>query len=143
MNGEVEKAVAVSQLEPDLEALPMGLETIVGERGVTLSGGQKQRTSLSRAIIRHPQILILDDSLASVDTSTEDEILKRLRIFMESRTTIIIAHRISTVMRADRIVVLDEGRVAEEGTHEERVQLNGLYADMFRRQHLREELEEL
>jgi ATP-binding cassette subfamily B multidrug efflux pump len=142
-NGGVEKAVAVSQLEPDLETLPQGLETIVGERGVTLSGGQKQRTALSRAVIRHPRILILDDSLASVDTSTEDEILKRLRSFMAARTTIIIAHRISTVMRADRIVVLDDGRVVEEGTHDDLVQADGIYADMFRRQHLREELEEL
>lgn len=142
-NGEVENAVAVSQLEPDLQTLPMGLETIVGERGVTLSGGQKQRTALSRAVIRHPHILILDDAMASVDTSTEDEILKRLRSFMASRTTIIIAHRISTVMGADRIVVLEDGRVVEEGKHEDLVQLNGIYADMFRRQHLREELDEL
>ena len=143
VDNDIDNAVSVSQLEPDLQSLPMGLETIVGERGVTLSGGQKQRTALSRAVIRHPHILILDDAMASVDTGTENEILKRLRKFMESRTTILIAHRISTVMGADRIVRMEDGRVAEEGSHEELVQRDGIYAGMFRRQHLKEELEEL
>lgn len=140
---EVESAVETAQLKPDLETLPRRLETIVGERGVTLSGGQKQRTALSRAVVRHPRILILDDAMAAVDTHTEDEILKRLRSFMAQRTTVLIAHRISTVMQADHIVVMDEGRVVEEGTHDQLVERDGIYADMYRRQHLRAEIEDL
>jgi ATP-binding cassette subfamily B multidrug efflux pump len=143
LEGEVDRAVETSQLEPDLESLPMGLDTVVGERGVTLSGGQKQRTALSRAVIRHPRILVLDDALASVDTHTEDEILKRLRNFMAERTTVIIAHRISTVMAADHIIVLEDGHIAEQGSHDQLVAHGGIYADMFQRQHLAREIEEL
>ena len=139
----VEEAVRSAQLKTDLGTFPAGLETVVGERGVTLSGGQKQRTALARAIARNPQILILDDALASVDTRTEEEILNALRRVMAARTTILIAHRISTVKDADQILVLDEGRVAERGSHEELVALGGIYADMYRRQHLAEELGEL
>jgi ATP-binding cassette subfamily B protein len=138
-----ERAAEIARLMPDLEDFPQALETVVGERGVTLSGGQKQRTALARAIVRDPQILILDDALASVDTHTEEEILKGLRQVMQERTTVLIAHRISTVQHADHIVVLDEGRIAEEGTHEQLVECNGIYADMYRRQHLSEELSEL
>jgi ATP-binding cassette, subfamily B, multidrug efflux pump len=140
---QVEDAVEVAQLKTDLQTFPQQLETLVGERGVTLSGGQKQRTALARAVIRQPRILILDDALASVDTRTEEEILSRLRQIMAERTTILIAHRISTVKDADQIVVLDEGRIAECGTHDQLVARNGIYADLFRRQHLTRELDEL
>lgn len=136
-------AAGISQLAADVEEFPAGYDTIVGERGVTLSGGQKQRTALARAVIREPRILILDDALASVDTNTEERILEGLRDIMRTRTTIIIAHRLSTVRDADRILLLDGGRVAESGTHDELVALGGLYADMHRRQNLAHELEEL
>ncbi len=141
--GDVDRAVDISHLAPDLDTFPEGMETIVGERGVTLSGGQKQRTAIARAVIREPDILILDDALSSVDTRTEEEILNRLRGVMASRTTLVIAHRISTVKDADHIVVLDEGRIAEEGSHDELVGMGGIYAEMFQRQHLADELEEL
>ena len=114
---------------------------MVGERGITLSGGQKQRTALARAILRQPRILILDDALSSVDTHTEEQILGRLREVMRRRTTILIAHRISTVKNADQIVVLRDGQVVERGTHDELLALGGYYADLYQKQLLEEELE--
>lgn len=140
---DIEWAMETSQLTEDLADFPNGLQTMVGERGVTLSGGQKQRTALARAVIRRPSILILDDAMASVDTHTEEEILTRLKAVMAERTTILIAHRISTVMHADQIVVLEDGNVAESGTHAELVAMGGIYADMFDRQQLRQELDEI
>jgi ATP-binding cassette subfamily B multidrug efflux pump len=131
----------VSQLSNDVADFPARYDTVIGERGVTLSGGQKQRAAIARAVVRDPRILILDDALSSVDTYTEAEILRRLRGIMQTRTTIIVSHRISTVKDADEIIVLDEGRIVERGTHQTLLAAAGLYADMYRRQLLEEELE--
>jgi ATP-binding cassette subfamily B multidrug efflux pump len=138
----VQEVMQIAQLSKDVEDFPDGIATMIGERGVTLSGGQKQRTSLARAIAKDPAILILDDAMASVDTHTEAEILKQLRKVMQGRTTIVISHRCSTVKNLDHIIVLDEGRIVEEGTHETLLQMRGLYAEMYRRQLIGEELEE-
>ena len=139
----VENVSHIAQLKKDVDSFPLKYETILGERGITLSGGQKQRTSLARAIAVDPAILILDDSFSAVDTNTEEEILKQLRGFMKDRTSIIISHRISTVKDADRIFVLENGGIAEQGTHVELVELNGIYADIHYKQLLEKELEEL
>jgi ATP-binding cassette subfamily B multidrug efflux pump len=130
----------VSQLERDLEQFPKGFETLVGERGITLSGGQKQRTAIARAIVLDPPILILDDALSSVDTETEERILSGLREVMRTRTTFLVSHRVSTVKDADLIVVLQQGRIAERGTHDDLLRLGGLYAQLHRRQALEAEL---
>jgi ATP-binding cassette, subfamily B, multidrug efflux pump len=139
----VRQAAEVSQIGGDIAEFPKGFETMVGERGITLSGGQKQRTSIARAVMRDPGILILDDALSAVDTYTEDEILKRLREVMKGRTSILISHRISTVKEADQIVVLDGGRIKERGTHDQLVAAGGIYAELYRKQQLEEELEHL
>ena len=141
--GKIDEAVQIAQLKGELESFPEESETVVGERGVTLSGGQKQRTALARAVIRLPRILVLDDALSAVDTYTEEEILRGLRQVMAARTTILIAHRISTVRDADQIVVLDEGRIVEQGNHAELVKLGGIYADMHHRQSLSAQLDEI
>jgi ATP-binding cassette subfamily B protein len=136
-------ACRIAHFDKDVESFPAGYDTIVGERGITLSGGQKQRASLSRALVIDPKILILDDSFSAVDTHTEEEILKKLKIFMKDRTSIIISHRISTVKDADKIIVLNKGIIAEEGTHEELISKGGIYADLHFKQLLEKELEEL
>jgi len=134
-------AADVAGLASDIESFPKGLDTVVGERGLTLSGGQKQRTAIARAILRNPRILILDDALSSVDTVTEEKILEQLAGLMRGRTTILISHRVSTVKNADRIVVLAKGRVVEIGTHSELQERGGYYADLYQKQLLEEELE--
>lgn len=133
----------IAQLSKDVEEFPNGYETILGERGLTLSGGQKQRSTLARALAVDPKILILDDSFSAVDTHTEEDILKSLKNFMKNRTSIIISHRISTVKDSDKIFVIDKGKIAEEGTHEELVVKGGIYADINFKQLLEEELSEL
>jgi ATP-binding cassette subfamily B multidrug efflux pump len=139
---ELAHALDIAQLAGDVAGFPQGADTILGERGVTLSGGQKQRAGIARAIARNPLILILDDAFSSVDTNTEAEILTRLRQVMRGRTSIVIAHRISTVKDADEILVLDRGRIIEHGTHASLLALGGLYADIYRRQLLSDELDD-
>jgi ATP-binding cassette, subfamily B, multidrug efflux pump len=137
---QVEQAATIAHIASEILEFPRGFDTMVGERGVTLSGGQKQRTSIARAVIRNPRILILDDALASVDTYTEERILSGLRQVMEGRTTIFISHRISTARNADQIAVLVAGRIAELGTHDELLARNGYYTSLFEKQRLEEEL---
>jgi len=137
----VRDAASIASLDGDVDEFPAKYDTFVGERGITLSGGQKQRTAIARAVVRDPRILILDDSLSSVDTQTEEKILSRLRGIMRGRTTILIAHRTSTVRDADQIVVLRDGRILERGTHDELLARGSYYADLYQKQLLEEELE--
>jgi ATP-binding cassette subfamily B multidrug efflux pump len=138
---QVREAAGIASLDGDVEDFPEKYETMVGERGITLSGGQKQRSAIARALIRDPRILILDDSLSAVDTQTEEKILGRLRDVMHGRTTILIAHRTSTVRDADQIVVLKDGSILERGTHDQLLARGGYYADLYQKQLLEEELE--
>ncbi len=136
----IENVSRIARLDKDVGDFPKGYDTAVGERGITLSGGQKQRTAIARALAVDPRILILDDALSAVDTYTEEEILHRLRGVMRERTSIIVSHRISTVRDADQIVVLDTGRIVERGQHDDLVRRDGVYAALYQKQLLEEEL---
>lgn len=140
---KVLQAAKIAQIYKDVDNFPRRFDTILGERGINLSGGQKQRTSIARAILADPKILILDDAFSAVDTYTEEEILTGLKNIMKGRTTILISHRVSTLKNADRIIVLKNGSIAESGTHESLVQQEGIYADIYFKQLLEEELKEL
>ncbi len=141
-DAEVEQAAEIANVLQDIRDFPKGFDTLVGERGLTLSGGQKQRAAISRAVIRDPRILILDDALASVDTGTEEKILNQLTGVMAGRTTLLISHRVSTIRNAEEIVVLDNGEVVERGTHEDLLTLGGSYAELYSKQLIEEELEQ-
>jgi len=139
---ETRYACEVAQFQETVDGLPDGLDTLLGERGVNLSGGQKQRLAIARAVIRAPSILVLDDALSSVDTHTEELILQGLKDVTAARTSVIISHRVSTVQHADQILVIKEGRLVEQGGHEQLLALGGVYAAMYQRQQLEEALEE-
>jgi ATP-binding cassette subfamily B protein len=130
----VEAAARIAHVHDDIMGFPKGYGTVLGERGLTLSGGQKQRVSIARAIIGDPRILIFDDALSAVDTATEEGILRALRTATAGRTVIMIAHRVSTVRDADQVLVMDQGRIVERGTHDELVALGGIYAGMHAEQ---------
>jgi ATP-binding cassette subfamily B protein len=139
---QMDHACDVAQFAETVSDLPSGYETLLGERGVNLSGGQKQRLASARAVLRDPQVLILDDALSSVDTHTEERILQRLKNVTSTRTSVIISHRVSTIRHADLILVLRDGCIVERGTHDELVAHGGLYTDMYSRQLLEDELED-
>jgi len=140
---EIEESAKISQVYKNIMDFPKGFKTMLGERGVNLSGGQKQRISIARALIKKPRILILDDALSAVDTKTEESILTNLRDVMEDTTAIIISHRISAVMEADEIVVLDKGEIIERGSHLELMDSGGLYHDIYIEQCKKQETEGL
>lgn len=135
---ELQEAIRLAYFESDLQNLPMGLETLVGEKGVSLSGGQKQRVSIARALIKNPDILILDDSLSAVDAKTETNIIQNIQRARQGKTTIITTHRLSGIQHADHIIVLDDGKIAQQGTHAQLIAQNGWYKEQFDRQQLEE-----
>jgi len=140
---DVKTVAQVAALDKDVESFPEAYQTMVGERGITLSGGQKQRTAIARALITDPALLVLDDATSSVDTETEDQINSRIKSVLKGRTAIIISHRVSSVKEADLIAYLDDGKIVEKGSHDELVKKPGPYAELYRRQLLRERLDKL
>ena len=138
-DADVHRAAEISNILGDVQGFPKQFETVVGERGITLSGGQKQRTAISRAVVRNPKILIMDDALSSINTYTKEKILHELKQIMHDRTSILISHRVSTVKEADEIVVLDRGEIVERGTHDQLLRQGGYYAELHRKQLLEEE----
>jgi ATP-binding cassette subfamily B protein len=137
---EIEQAAADAELARDVKDFPQGYQTVLGERGITLSGGQKQRVAIARALIRRPRILLLDDALSAVDTYTEESILQNLRRIMSNCTSVVISHRVSTVKHADLILIMQNGRIVERGTHHQLLAQGALYASLCERQALEEEL---
>ena len=137
---EIENVTKSAQVYNDITYFRKGFNTIVGERGITLSGGQKQRIAIARALLTDPKVLILDDALSAVDTKTEQLILENLIKLRKEKTTIIIAHRISSVQRADKIIVLDKAQIAEKGTHKQLLKTGGIYKDIYEKQQLEEKI---
>jgi ATP-binding cassette subfamily B protein len=137
----LDRAIDIAQLRATLDVLPDGIDTRLGERGINLSGGQKQRATIARALYRETPILILDDALSAVDTVTEEAILNGLKEFMADRTSIVVSHRVTAVAGADLILVLEDGRLAETGTHADLIARRGVYARLLERQLLEEEIE--
>ena len=138
---DLEEIVRVTRLKDDIERFPNGLDTLIGERGVSLSGGQKQRVALARALITKPEVLILDDAFSSLDSDTEEEILRNIRTLLIQTTTLIISHRLSSVRDADKIIVLDKGQIIEKGSHDSLIRAGGVYASLFKNQSLAREME--
>jgi len=141
-DGRLERVADVSQLSEALPSLPQGFDTMLGERGINLSGGQKQRAAIARALAQDPPVFVLDDALSAVDAHTEARILSALRGALEGRTSLIVSHRLAAVREADWILVLEEGRIVEQGTHGDLITRGGRYWELLRRQQLEEELEE-
>jgi ATP-binding cassette subfamily B protein len=137
-NEKIYKSAIQASIHKDIQLFPAGYQTMVGERGVTLSGGQKQRISIARALVKDPGFIIMDDCLNAVDVKTEQEVLTHLSTYLQNKTAIIITHRIFSLLQFDRIIVLDNGKIAEQGTHEQLLSLQGLYSDLYNRQQLQE-----
>jgi ATP-binding cassette subfamily B protein len=137
---EIDHAARTAQIDEEIRGFPMGIETVIGEKGVTLSGGQKQRIAIARAILLNPRIMILDDALSSVDTETEERIWQGLMEFLKGKTRIVVSHRLSSIREADKIIVLDEGEIVEMGDHRSLLSLGGIYAEIYRRQQIEEEM---
>jgi ATP-binding cassette subfamily C protein len=136
-NERLWQALEIAQLKETVEALPQGLETLIGRSGVRLSGGQRQRLAIARMVLTNPKVVILDEATSALDTTTEGKLHTALQAFLENRTTIIIAHRLSAVKQADRVLVFEDGRVVEDGRHDELLAQNGLYSSLYGRQEVR------